>query len=191
MLEFKNVSVEFDGVYAIDNFSLKLNRGDKVALMGISGSGKTSLLRLAQSLVPLAKGEVVANAKSAIMFQEPRLLPWKNAIKNITAVLPKDKQGLADKYLLAVGLSESSAKLPHELSGGMAQRVAFARFLAYAEATNAELLLLDEPFSAQDTETSEKMLELLKEFSKEKTLLFVTHDEHEADFLGARKIFIQ
>ena len=109
------------------------------------------------------------------MFQEPRLLPWKNALDNIRAVLPKDKKSLAAKYLSAVGLDDSKHKFPHELSGGMAQRVALARLLAFAEADGSTLLLLDEPFSALDDETAAKMLNLIKDFSKDKAVLMVAH----------------
>ncbi len=97
-------------------------------------------------------------------------------------MLKKEDFALADKYLATVGLADAEKKFPHELSGGMAQRVAFARFLAFAEATDAELLLLDEPFSALDRETAAKMLELLIEFSVGKTLVLVTHDDGDIAF---------
>jgi ABC-type nitrate/sulfonate/bicarbonate transport system ATPase subunit len=116
-----------------------------------------------------------------MMFQEARLLPWKTAFENICAVLSKEQFHLADKYLSAVGLENDAEKYPRELSGGMAQRVAFARFLAFSEATEASLLLLDEPFSALDDGTGEKMLELLKVFSMGKTVILVTHDEKDAE----------
>ena len=126
------------------------------------------------------------------MFQEPRLLPWKNALDNVRAPLAKTEYHLAEKYLSATGLNPETdgKKYPDELSGGMQQRVAFARFLAYAGQTGADLLLLDEPFSALDEETSEKMAVLLADFSKGKTLVTVSHDESDAHRLGATIIRI-
>ena len=126
------------------------------------------------------------------MFQEPRLLPWKTALDNVRAPLAKTEYHLADKYFAATGLNPETdgKKYPDELSGGMQQRVAFARFLAYAEQFGAILLLLDEPFSALDEETSEKMAVLLTDFSKGKTLVTVRHDESDARLLGATIIRI-
>ena len=176
MAEFKNITKKYGEETVLENFSLKLEKGSKNLLMGESGGGKTTLLRIAAGLEKPDLGEFVSDEKIAVMFQEPRLLPWKTALENIRAVLSKDHFPLADKYLSAVGLEDDKNKFPRELSGGMAQRVSFARFLAFAEAEGATLLLLDEPFSALDDETSRKMLDLLKDFSQNKTLLMVTHD---------------
>ena len=182
MTEFKSVSKSYGSNAVIGGFSLKLPQGSKNVITGASGCGKTTLMRIAAGLEGCDGGSFVHNGKIAYMFQETRLLPWKNALDNIRAVLPKEKFALADKYLSAVGLADAEKKFPRELSGGMAQRVAFARFLAFAEATEADLLLLDEPFSALDKETAAKMLELLKAFSLGKTLLLVTHDEGDLAF---------
>ena len=181
MAEFKNISKRYGDRTVIDNFCLNLQKGSKTIIMGESGCGKTTLLRIAAGLEACDGGEFISDEQIAVMFQEPRLLPWKNALDNIRAVLPKDKKSLAAKYLSAVGLESDGAKLPRELSGGMAQRVSFARFLAFAEAENATLLLLDEPFSALDDETAKKMLSILKDFSASKTLLMVTHDRTDAE----------
>lgn len=186
MAEFKKVSKKYGEKTVLNDFSLILESGSKTAVMGESGCGKTTLLRIAAGLTAPDSGEFVGGDSSAVMFQEPRLLPWKTALENIRAPLKKEHFPLADKYLSAVGLSDHGAKYPHELSGGMAQRVALARFLAFAEMTKADLLLLDEPFSALDSETAEKMISLLKEFSREKTLLLVTHNEKDATLLGGK-----
>lgn len=166
----------------LENFSLNLTQGSRNVIVGASGCGKTTLLRIIAGLESVDGGEMLRDEKIAYMFQETRLLPWKNALDNVRAVLKKENFALADKYLSAVGLADAEKKFPHELSGGMAQRVAFARFLAFAESTEADLLLLDEPFSALDKETAAKMLELLKIFSVGKTLLLVTHDECDLAF---------
>ena len=183
MAEFCNVTKKFGEHTVIRDFSLSLPADSKTVIMGESGSGKTTLLRIAAGLVKPDSGEFRHEGDVAVMFQEPRLLPWKNALENIRIVLPKERIESAERYLDAVGLSSAADKLPAELSGGMAQRVAFARFLAYAEVSGAELLLLDEPFSALDDETAAKMIELLKRFSHGKTLLMVSHDESDAQRL--------
>lgn len=194
MVEFKNITKKFGDRKAervvLDNFSLFPPQGSKIAIMGESGCGKTTLLRIAAGLEKPDGGSFVSNEKIAVMFQEPRLLPWKSSIENVKAVLPKDKSHLAEKYLFAVGLEADLEKQPSELSGGMAQRVAFARFLAFAEATDAQLLLLDEPFSALDSETAERMIELLKDFSQGKTVLLVTHDLSDAEAFADQIIYL-
>ena len=168
----------YDTVF--ENLSLSITEGSTTVIMGESGCGKTTLLRIVAGLEKPDDGELMCDEKIAMMFQELRLLPWKNALENIKSVLHSEHFSLADKYLSAVGLEKDTDKFPHELSGGMAQRVAFARFLAFAEAEGATLLLLDEPFSSLDDETRTKMLSLLKEFSTEKTLIVVTHNTIEA-----------
>ncbi len=188
MAELKNVTKKYDGKTVLENLSLRLQKNSPTVIMGESGKGKTTLLRIAAGLEKADSGEVVRDdEKIAFMFQEPRLLPWKTALENISAILPRSEQHLAQKYFTAVGLdiSADGEKYPHELSGGMKQRVAFARFLAYAEASGATLLLLDEPFSALDEETANDMARLLKSFAKDKTLLVVSHDKSDADTLEA------
>ncbi len=188
MAEFKSISKKYGDKLLFDNFSLTVKNGEKTVLMGESGCGKTTLLRIAAGLTDPDSGEFVHDGKTVLMFQEPRLLPWKNVLENVRAVLPKEQFFLADKYISAVGLSDAKDKLPHELSGGMAQRVSFARFLAFAEATQADLLLLDEPFAALDKDTASNMIDILLSFSKERALILVTHDPEQAERIGDRII---
>ena len=191
MPEFINVTKKFDGNTVVESFSLKLKKSSPTVIMGESGCGKTTLLRIAAGLDTADGGHFDTNGESiAYMFQESRLLPWKNAIENVCAVLKKENRSLAEKYLSLVGLDVKTdgKKLPSELSGGMRQRVSFARFLAYVEATDARILLLDEPFSALDDETAEKMTELLRASAQNKYLLVVSHDESDAERLGAEII---
>jgi len=186
LAEFKSIKKSFDGRVVLNDFSLNLKKGSKTAIMGESGSGKTTLLRIAAGLERADEGLFEHNGKLAVMFQEPRLLPWKNAKQNIEAVLKKENHRLAEEYLKTVGLSDAAEKYPHELSGGMAQRVAFARFLAYAEESCADLLLLDEPFSALDKETADKMVSVLRQASHDKTVVLVTHDQAQAKAFADR-----
>ena len=175
MIKLDKVTKKYGEQTVLENFSLTLESGSKAVIMGASGIGKTTILRILAELEKPDGGEIICDEKIAVMFQEPRLLPWKTALENVRSVLPKDKMHLADKYLLAVGLGEDKNKFPQELSGGMAQRVALARLLAFAEAEGSTLLLLDEPFSALNDDTSAKMLNIIKDFSKDKTVLIVAH----------------
>ena len=179
MVKFNNVTKKYGArdseQTVLENFTLTLQKGSKTLITGESGIGKTTILRILAGLEKPDGGEIISDERIAIMFQEPRLLPWETALENVRAPLPKDKNSLADKYLSAVGLDDSKHKFPHQLSGGMAQRVALARLLAFAEADGSTLLLLDEPFSALDDEASAKMLNIIKDFSKDKTVLIVAH----------------
>lgn len=190
MIKLNNAVKKHGKQTVLDNFSLNVSDGEHIAIIGASGRGKTSLLRIIAGLEKIDGGTFKCDGKLAYMFQEARLLPWKSALDNILAVLNKDNAALADKYLDAVGLSDDKDKYPHELSGGMAQRVALARFFAFAEATKADILLLDEPFSALDGDTAEKTISLLDNFAKNKTLILVTHDKKHAEMLGAKIIEI-
>ncbi len=193
MTEFRNVTKKYGNNTVLDNISLTLHKDCPTVIMGESGKGKTTLLRIAVGLEKADSGEFDADGeKIAFMFQEPRLLPHKGALDNIRAFLKKDSDSLAEKYFAAVELDidTDGKKYPHELSGGMQQRVAFARFLAYAEQSGATLLLLDEPFSALDEETAAKMAKMLRDFSKGKALALVSHDESDAENLGATIIKI-
>ncbi len=190
MTEFQSLTVTFDGQTILENYSLTLKEGSHTLLAGPSGIGKTTLLRVAAGLLKPTSGSFIHNGKIAAMFQEPRLFPWHTALENVTAVLPKspDSLSLSRTYLDAVGLSDAAEKYPAALSGGMAQRVSFARFLAYAKETDANLLLLDEPFSALDRETAKRMLSLLQAASEHKTLLLISHDTSVAEALDATVI---
>lgn len=127
----------------LDGFSADLSESRIIAVKGPSGCGKTTLLSVAAGIVKPCKGRFVCDKKISVMFQEPRLFPWLTARENITAVLhDRDKNsGYAERLLESVGISDFD-KYPGQLSGGMKQRVSFARALAY----DGELLLLDEPF---------------------------------------------
>lgn len=182
MTEFMNVTKGFGDGIALNNFSLSVADGEKVVLMGESGIGKTTVLNIASRLIKADSGEFKTDKKVAYMFQEPRLLPTFTVRQNVIAPLKsKEKNSTADKYLKLVELDGHENKYPRELSGGMAQRVAFARFLAYADEIGAELLLLDEPFSALDEGMRNRMLEIFLEFANGKSVIYVTHNTAEAE----------
>lgn len=203
MLEFKNVSFRYavDEFPMMENLSFSVEAGDFVSIIGASGCGKSTIFRLINGLEQLQKGEILVNGRpireqkqySAFMPQKDLLFPWRTIEKNIClpmelAGVPAAEQAKRCKEVLAqVGLSEYMKKYPKDLSGGMKQRVSFARTLL----SGADMLLLDEPFSALDYLTRVEMQEWLLEQWEHyhKTILFITHDVEEAVFLS-KKIFV-
>ena len=203
MLEFKNVSFRYavDEFPMMENLSFSVEEGDFVSIIGASGCGKSTIFRLINGLEQLQKGEILVNGRpireqkqySAFMPQKDLLFPWRTIEKNIClpmelAGVPAAEQAKRCREVLAqVGLSEYMKKYPKDLSGGMKQRVSFARTLL----SGADMLLLDEPFSALDYLTRVEMQEWLLEQWEHyhKTILFITHDVEEAVFLS-KKIFV-
>ena len=184
MIEIKNLSLSYEGERVIENFSLSLEKGDKIVLMGPSGCGKSSLLSSIAGLLSPEKGSIKTDGRISFVFQEPRLLPWLNALENINAVLSDSAASLgeAEKWLNAVGLGGDGGKLPAELSGGMQQRVSIARALAY----DGDILLLDEPSKGMDAETKAAVWEKLLAAAEGQTSILVTHDEEEAASFGGK-----
>jgi sulfonate transport system ATP-binding protein len=190
-----------DGPWVLRALSLDVAPQEIVTLLGPSGSGKSTVLRLLSGLEHghegklLVQGVEVAgpSARVGMMFQEPRLLPWRTVQENIAFGLPAS-MGAAkgstkvEQLLAEVHLEDARDKLPKELSGGMAQRVALARCLA----GQPEVLLLDEPFSAVDALTRMHLQELLLAIwtHTRLTMLLVTHDIDEALFLSDRVVVL-
>lgn len=166
----------------VENINIELVTGKIIALIGASGCGKTTLLKLAAGLLELDKGKLDHNFKhQSYLFQETRLLPWKSCLDNITLSLMPTKinVGLAMQYAQQMGLTkEDLVKYPSELSGGMRQRVALAR----AFIIQPDLLFLDEPFSALDFTLRAEMQQLLlsQMLKNDLAILMVTHDLNEA-----------
>lgn len=188
MLKFDNVTKKYGDITVFENLNLEVSDGDRLVIMGKSGCGKTTLLNLVSHICSPDGGVITGTEKFSYMFQEPRLLPWYTSRKNIYAVLEKDKYEVAEKYISLTDIEDFADKYTDSLSGGMAQRVSFARFLCYAEATESKLLILDEPFSALDAQLADRMIEILADFAKDKTLLLVTHNSDDAQKLGAKII---
>ncbi|WP_433207846.1 ABC transporter ATP-binding protein [Nocardia sp. CA-107356] len=183
---------------AIEDISLELREGEFLVLVGPSGSGKSTLLDLLGGLSKPSAGRILLDGKPingpgldrGIVFQQYALLPWRTARANIEfgleakGVRRRERRKIAAEYLQLVGLDGFGDRYPHELSGGMKQRVAIARSLAF----DPEVLLMDEPFAALDAQTRESLQdELLRIWrATGKTILFITHGIDEAVYLGQR-----
>lgn len=185
MLNLTNISHSYGDHPVLENLSLTLVPGQRIALMGPSGCGKTTLLRIALGLLSPTAGTVENTfQKTSVLFQEPRLLPWRTAVENVNMVLSDGPATLeqARHHLALLGLADAADKYPKELSGGMQQRVALARAMAFG----GDLLVLDEPFKAMDEALR---FQVIAQVAQTKAaILLVTHDEAEATALGCEII---
>ena len=185
-LEVKGLNHHFGFTQILKEINFSLEKGEVLSIVGPSGGGKTTLLRLCADLLDLQEGSVSNTFESsAFAFQDARLLPWKTVVDNIALGLlakgVKRTVALAEAKQIALrfGLEEADfEKFPKDLSGGMRQRVSFARALV----TKPALLFLDEPFSALDIGLKKELQSVLIEMiaNKEITILFITHDLMEA-----------
>ncbi|CAN1485203.1 TauB ABC-type nitrate/sulfonate/bicarbonate transport system, ATPase component [Rhabdaerophilaceae bacterium] len=202
MLKLDQVSRVFSGGQeALRSIALDLPQGEIVAMVGGSGCGKTTLLRLIAGLDAPSSGSIELDGMPlreptphvGLIFQEPRLIPWLNVSDNIgfgiAHLAKRERQDRIDRVLLRIGLSGFGARWPRELSGGQAQRVAIARALV----NQPKVLLLDEPFSALDAFTRASLHEhLIALWETERlSVLIVTHDVDEAVTLADRILVMQ
>lgn len=187
---------------AVDNFNLKVRKGEFITVVGPSGCGKSTFLDILAGLSKPTSGNVYIDGKlitgpaldRGIILQGYALFPWRTVEKNIEFGLeikkiPKEeRKKISEKFIDLVGLKGFENRYPHELSGGMKQRVAIARALAY----DPEVLLMDEPFAAVDAQTRESLQEeLLNIWEKtNKTIVFITHSIEEAVFLADRVVIM-
>jgi len=207
-IRFENVSKEFVGAHdesgaaqrfvALHDVDLDVNPGEFLVLVGPSGCGKSTMLDLLAGLAMPTRGRVLIDGKPVagpardrgVVFQQYALFPWRTALDNVAFGLEvaglgaRARRDKAAHYLNLVGLREFANRFPHELSGGMKQRVAIARSLAY----EPQVLLMDEPFAALDAQTRETLQEELVEIWQRtgKTIVFITHGIDEAVVLGQR-----
>ena len=192
----KNVFKNYGETEALRDLSLDFPRGELTSLLGPSGCGKTTLLKIIAGLLPATSGEVIVNGQivkepgpdRAFVFQDFALLPWASVIRHVgfglelRGVAKSERESIAAKYIGDVGLQGFENSFPHELSGGMRQRVGLARALS----VDAQVLLMDEPFSAVDEQTRRKFQEDLLNLVKNenKTFIFVTHSIEEAVYVS-------
>ncbi len=189
MLSIRDAELRYGSKVAFSGFSLEVQEGDMVSIIGKSGCGKTSLLYAIASLLPLSRGGIATEGECAIMFQQDRLLPYKRAVDNVLLGLPKYRKDEAQDLLSLVGLREKMHSYPKQLSGGERQRVALARSLI----RKPGLLLLDEPFASLDEQTRERLQDEVKAYVKAHriTLVLVTHSISEAVFMGSRIVVMR
>lgn len=184
-LELDGLTLERRGLLLLDRSTLTVSPGETLAVMGPSGAGKTTLLRTMAGLTPTASGTVKRpSGRVAMVFQDPRLLPWRSALKNVELVLPKAQRHKAREWLDRVGLADASHLYPIALSGGMRQRVAIARALA----CDASLVLVDEPFASLDAETAERLRTMLTDElgQLDRPVVWVTHNATEAGLVASK-----
>ncbi|WP_227271660.1 ABC transporter ATP-binding protein [Roseobacter weihaiensis] len=189
-------------VTALQDINLDFNRGELTSLLGPSGCGKTTLLKIIAGLLKPTSGEVRVNGRPvtgpgperAFVFQDFALMPWATVVRNaafgleLQGVAKAEREARARHYVEEVGLAGFEDKYPHELSGGMRQRVGLARALA----VDADVLLMDEPFSAVDEQTRRKFQEDLIRLREveNKTFILVTHSIEESVYLSDRIIML-
>jgi NitT/TauT family transport system ATP-binding protein len=203
IVEMRNVAKTYDsGVEALREITLALPRGELSTFLGPSGCGKTTLLKIIAGLISPSDGEIWVKGNKvsgpgperAFVFQDFALLPWASVLRNVAFGLElrgiaKDKrEEIARKYIAEVGLSSFESRYPHQLSGGMKQRVGLARALAI----DADIVLMDEPFSSVDEQTRRKFQEELLDLLKinQKTVIFVTHSIEEAAYLSDQIVLL-
>ena len=192
----KGIYKNYGDVEALRDMSLDFPKGQLTSLLGPSGCGKTTLLKIIAGLLIPNQGEVYVNDQivtepgpdRAFVFQDLALMPWASVIRNVAfglelrKVAKSEREDIARKYIKQVGLDGFENSFPHELSGGMRQRVGLARALS----VDSPVLLMDEPFSAVDEQTrrkfQEELLQLVK--NENKTFIFVTHSIEEAVYVS-------
>ncbi len=187
MYKLEQITRNYGELQVFQDLSLEFPKGKITAILGPSGCGKTTILKIMAGLIKADRGTVVTTSQIGFLFQEPRLLPWLNIYGNLALVLEEQLPSAKvapqiSHYLQAVGLGEYRDFYPRQLSGGMKQRAAMARALAYP----AELLLMDEPFKSLDLKAR---YQLVSDFlalwrQNPNTVVVVTHDVKEAVWLG-------
>lgn len=204
-IEVRRLNVTFRGsknTVALDDFSLDIEKHKFISIIGPSGCGKTTFLRVLAGLTGLSSGEVFIDGKAitgpgpdrAVVFQEHVLMPWLSALRNVgfglevSGVPRAERRRKAEEFMRLVGLDGFESYYPHELSGGMRQRVGLARALV----VDPEILLMDEPFGSLDAQTRESMQdELLNIWGlQRKTVVFSTHSIEEAIYMSDRVVIM-
>jgi NitT/TauT family transport system ATP-binding protein len=203
IVSVRNVSKTYEGgTEALNNITLDFPEGQLTSVLGPSGCGKTTLLKIIAGLISPTHGEVIVDGRRvsgpgperAFVFQDFALIPWATVLRNVAFGLElrgmraAERKAIAEQQIAAVGLKGFESAYPHELSGGMRQRVGLARALS----VNAKVLLMDEPFSAVDEQTRRKFQEDLLQLiaSRDRTFIFVTHSIEEAVYVSDRIVLL-
>jgi len=199
VIEVKNIRVVFGEKIVFDNYSVTLPEKDIYCITGKSGCGKTTLLRVISGLHEANSGEVIVNGKKVIkpskdigvVYQKYENFPWLNVLNNVLFPIKMQRKVLQEDRIKAMeilerfGLHKDANKFPHELSGGMNQRLAMSSAIMH----NPPVLLMDEPLSALDPENRESLQDFLLEFNKgDNQIVIVTHSNEEAEKLSKGKV---
>lgn len=175
MLELKNISFSYDDKPVLKDYSLFVDKGERICLFGKSGIGKSTLVRLIAGLEKQDSGEISNTFVTSVLFQENRLLPFKTILGNIKMFSKKSDKDI-EAVLKALDIFECRDKYPSELSGGMARRASLARTLLI----DGDLYIFDEPFSALDSDNINLAINLINTCTKGKAVILITHDMNDA-----------
>lgn len=189
ILKLLNIEKQFKDISVLKNLSIEAAREEIVCIIGPSGCGKSTMLNIITGLTTPSCGKVINNSQNtSYVFQEDRLLPWKNVYENIRLVDDKSSHETCMELIEKVGLKGFEGFYPYELSGGMRQRCSIARAFNY----EADLLLMDEPFKSLDYNLRIGMISYLLMLweIKKKAIIFVTHEIDEVLLLGDRILFL-
>ena len=184
-LILNNICKSFGEKKVLDHFSMRVEEGERVCILGPSGGGKTTLLNIIAGLTQPDSGEIeLPEGKISYIFQEYRLLPWLTAEENITSTTGCTKER-AREILTALELGGESGSYPDAFSGGMQQRLSIARAIAYDSA----LILMDEPFKGLDPELRERVIDYVDKCCVGRTVVLVTHEKAESERMKCGKIY--
>jgi len=191
----KNINKSYGDLKVLENISIDFPKNQTTCILGPSGCGKTTLLNIMAGILDMDSGELTGfeNEDISFVFQEDRLIPWKNVEENLSFVL-KDKMHkeeiaeIINNYLELVGLEEYKNYYPKDLSGGMKQRINILRAFIYS----SKMLIMDEPFKSLDMYNKQIVMDFFKELmaAKNRTCIMVTHDMEEAFTLGDRIVIL-
>lgn len=190
-VRLEHISKTYNGRQVLKDFSVELEQGKNYCLMGPSGIGKTTLLRILMGLEQAEEGRIVCGPdrpRISAVFQENRLIEFEDAWRNVSLAVGRRERPAADPQAVLSSLLEREAwtKPVCRLSGGMQRRVAIARALV----APSGILVMDEPFTGLDQATRDRTIQAVLRFQEGRTLLLVTHQEEDAELFGAEKIFL-